>query len=54
MVVVDMHLKISDWLADQLENAARERGVKPADLMADVIETVIKDRLYDAVLDDKA
>lgn len=38
--------------ARRFEDAAKKRGIDPAFLVADMIETCSRDDLFDAILDD--
>ena len=39
--------------ADLLRQRANEKGLAPSTLAADLLEVIIEDKLYDAVLDDR-
>lgn len=51
-VVIDMELQLRGELSATLLKEAQSRGVKPIDLMADIINTVLRENLVKAVLDD--
>ena len=48
---IDIELQLRGPLAARLASAAFERRVKPAELLADIIETVLTDDLIAAVVD---
>lgn len=50
--IIDIELQLRGPVAAKLEAAAKARRRPPAELLSDVIETVITDNLFDAVLDD--
>lgn len=50
--IIDIELQLRGPVAAKLEAAAKVRGRPPGDLLADVIEVVIEDDLFEAVLDD--
>lgn len=48
---IRLDIELSGALASRLIAEADRRSLRPIDVMADVIETVIKDDLFAAVLD---
>ncbi len=52
--IIDIEMQLRGSLAAKLEAAAKVRRRSPAELLADVVEVVISDNLFDAVLDDAA
>lgn len=53
-VEIQIVLTLRGPLADSLTGAANDRERDPAELLADIIETVLGEKLIDAVLDDAA
>ena len=51
---VVVEIELGGVLFANLVRAARRRKKKPIDVLADVIETVLGEQLFDAVLDDAA
>lgn len=49
--VIDIEIQLRGQTAARLEAEAKRRNRPPAELLADVIEMVIGDNLFDAVLD---
>jgi hypothetical protein len=49
---LEVHLILRGTVAAKLLSAAIQRNCKPVDLLADVIETVCNDDLFDAVIDE--
>lgn len=49
-LIIDVDLQLRGRLAAKLQSEAKKRGVKPGDLLADVIELVITDNLFEAVI----
>ena len=47
---ISFTLEFDGPYADRLERECRERSMEPAALMADIIEKVIKDDLFEAVI----
>ena len=48
---IEFELTFSGRLADRIEAECARRGCSPADLVAEIIETVIEDDLFAAVID---
>lgn len=51
---VVVEIQLGGVLFANLVQAARRRKKKPFEVLADVIETVLGEQLFDAVLDDAA
>lgn len=51
---VVVEIELGGVLFANLVQAARRRKKKPFEVLADVIETVLGEQLFDAVLDDAA
>lgn len=49
---INIELKLTGPLALSFAKECERRAIEPAALMADLIETIIEDQLYQAVLDD--
>jgi hypothetical protein len=49
---LDIHMTLKNEFAKQFSDECRRRRVRPVDLMADIIETVIADNLFTAILDN--
>lgn len=49
---LEINLTLRNHLATRLFEEARRRGKRPVDLLADIIENVIADDLFAAVLED--
>ena len=50
---ITLSLRLRGDCAASLINAALARKAKPADLLADTIESLCRDQLFDAILDDR-
>lgn len=48
---IDVQMTLRDDLARKLMAAAKKRCVQPVNLLAQVVETVLRDDLVDAVID---
>ena len=48
---VDIEMQLRGALAERVLREAKARGVEPAALMADLIEMIVKDELFSAILD---
>lgn len=51
-LVIDIETQLRGRLARALVRAAARRKVKPVELLARIVETVLNENLIDAVLDD--
>lgn len=52
LLEIDITITLKNELADKIVREAAKRGRTPVDIMADVVEAVVNDDLWAAVLDN--
>lgn len=50
---IEITLTLRGEVAAALINAALARRARPVDILADTLEAICRDQLFDAILDDK-
>jgi hypothetical protein len=51
-LVIDMDLRVTGLIAERIAAAAEKRDQKPGEIMAALIEAIVRDDLFDVVLGD--